>query len=69
MRAPYQYASGILFKSNMPAVMAETVFITNKDEGRILADPVKGPERRDQIAQHLNAGIESYFSSVVTTSR
>jgi len=31
-RAPYQYSSGVLFKSNMPAVMAETVFVTNKDE-------------------------------------
>ncbi len=36
-RTPYQYASGVLLKSNMPATIAETVFITNRDEGRLLS--------------------------------
>src|SRR5215203_2939247 len=33
-RTPYQFASGVLLKSNMPAVIAESVFITNSTEGR-----------------------------------
>src|SRR5215212_5634740 len=48
-RAPYQYSSGVLFKSNMPAVMVETIFVTNKDEGRLLSGSTEGPERRKQI--------------------
>ncbi len=36
-RTPYSYASGVLLKSNMPATIAETVFITNNDEARLLA--------------------------------
>jgi N-acetylmuramoyl-L-alanine amidase len=34
VRQPYQYASGVLLKSNMPAVIAETVFITNPTRQR-----------------------------------
>jgi N-acetylmuramoyl-L-alanine amidase len=61
-RAPYQYSSGVLFKSNMPAVMAESVFITNTDEGKLLSNGTG--ERQDQIAQRIKVGIENYFSSV-----
>ena len=32
-RTPYSFASGVLLKSNMPATIAETVFITNDREG------------------------------------
>jgi len=31
-RTPYSFASGVLLKSNMPATIAETVFITNDRE-------------------------------------
>jgi N-acetylmuramoyl-L-alanine amidase len=61
-RAPYQYSSGVLFKSNMPAVMAESVFITNTDEGKLLLNEDKkllslGTEgRKDQIAHRINQG-------------
>jgi N-acetylmuramoyl-L-alanine amidase len=33
-RDPYSFASGVLLKSNMPATIAETVFITSDAEGR-----------------------------------
>ena len=37
-RKPYRYASGVLLKSNMLATIAQTVFITNSDKGRLLVD-------------------------------
>jgi N-acetylmuramoyl-L-alanine amidase len=59
-RTPYSYASGVLLKSNMPATMAETVFITSKNEGRLLSDGTGA--RQQQIAGALAAGIEAYFA-------
>ena len=35
---PYSFASGVLLKSEMPATIAETVFITNDREGQLLSD-------------------------------
>src|SRR5215210_2864787 len=58
-RMPYQFASGVLLKSDMPAIIAESVFITSKDEGDLLYP--EGGTRQDQIAQALKAGLESYF--------
>ena len=58
-KAPYSYASGVLLKSNMPATIAETVFITSSAEGKLLSDPSRA--RQDQIARSLRAGIESYL--------
>ena len=58
-RTPYQFASGVLLKSDMPAIIAESVFITSKDEGDLLYP--EGDTRQDQIAQALKAGLESYF--------
>ncbi len=58
-RTPYQYASGVLLKSNMPATIAETVFVTNRDEGRLLADGTGA--RQQHILETLKAGIEDYF--------
>lgn len=58
-RTPYSYASGVLLKSNMPATIAETVFITNDDEAQLLANGT----RQDEIAEALRAGIESYLLS------
>ena len=37
-RTPYSFASGVLLKSEMPATIAETVFITSEAEGRLLSD-------------------------------
>ena len=58
-RAPYQGASGVLLKSNMPATIAETVFVTNRDEGRLLADGTGA--RQQQIAEALKLGVEDYL--------
>jgi hypothetical protein len=35
-RDPYSFASGVLLKSNMPATIAETAFISSSDEGPLL---------------------------------
>jgi N-acetylmuramoyl-L-alanine amidase len=61
-RAPYSFASGVLLKSNMPATIAETVFITNTDEANKLANPVTD-ERRQEIAEALRGGIEHYLAT------
>ena len=61
-RTPYQFASGVLLKSNMPATIAETVFITNTDEANQLASPINYG-RQQQIAEALRSGIEHYFAT------
>lgn len=58
-KAPYSYASGVLLKSNMPATIAETVFITSNAEADLLKNG--GGKRQAQIAQSLKAGIKSYL--------
>ena len=60
-RAPYSYASGVLLKSSMPATIAETVFITSDEEGRLLSDGTGARQR--QIAQQLEAGIRGYLAT------
>jgi N-acetylmuramoyl-L-alanine amidase len=60
-RSPYSYASGVLLKSNMPATIAETVFITSNAEGRLLSDGTGA--RQQQIAEALRTGIENYLST------
>jgi N-acetylmuramoyl-L-alanine amidase len=67
-RPPYQFASGVLLKSNMPAAIAETVFITNDEEAAWLKTPRKLPDgtevsRQQQIAEALEQGINNYFAS------
>src|SRR5215218_4598420 len=57
---PYSYASGVLLKSNMPATIAETVFISNDTEGQLLSDPSE--VRQQQIADALRTGIEEYLA-------
>ena len=52
----------VLLKSNMPAVIAETVFITNDAEGRRLSDGTGA--RQQQIAERLEIGIENYLSTL-----
>ena len=60
-RDPYSFASGVLLKSNMPATIAETVFITSDAEGRLLSDGTGA--RQQQIAEALEKGIEAYLST------
>jgi N-acetylmuramoyl-L-alanine amidase len=60
-RTPYSFASGALLKSNMPATIAETVFITNDREGRLLSEGAGA--RQQQIAQALKVGIEGYLTA------
>jgi N-acetylmuramoyl-L-alanine amidase len=61
-KTPYSFASGVLLKSNMPATIAETVFITNATEANQLADPTTYG-RQQQIAEALETGIEHYLST------
>ena len=60
-RSPYSYASGVLLKSNMPATIAETVFITNNAEAALLSDGTG--TRQQQIAEALEKGMENYLST------
>jgi N-acetylmuramoyl-L-alanine amidase len=60
-RAPYSFASGVLLKSEMPATIAETVFITSDREGQLLSDGTG--TRQQQIAQALRVGIEDYLTT------
>jgi N-acetylmuramoyl-L-alanine amidase len=60
-RTPYSFASGVLLKSNMPATIAETVFITNDKEGQLLSNGTG--TRQQQIAESLEAGIEKYLTT------
>jgi N-acetylmuramoyl-L-alanine amidase len=45
----------------MPATIAETVFITNNEEGELLSYPTG--IRQQQIAEALRAGIEDYLTT------
>jgi N-acetylmuramoyl-L-alanine amidase len=58
-RTPYSFASGVLLKSNMPATIAETVFISNGEEAGLLSDTSE--MRQLQIAEALKSGIEHYL--------
>jgi N-acetylmuramoyl-L-alanine amidase len=60
-RTPYSFASGVLLKSNMPATIAETVFITNEEEGRRLIEVTEA--RQQEIAEALRSGIEHYLAT------
>jgi N-acetylmuramoyl-L-alanine amidase len=61
MRKPYSFASGVLLKSNMPATIAETVFITSDREGQLLSNDTGA--RQQQIAQAFRVGIEDYLTT------
>ena len=60
-RTPYSFASGVLLKSNMPATIAETVFITNDKEAQLLSNGTGA--RQQQIAEALKIGIEAYLTA------
>ena len=58
-RSPYSYASGVLIKSNMPSTIAETVFITNPNEAKLLANGTGA--RQQEIAAKLQQGVRKYL--------
>jgi N-acetylmuramoyl-L-alanine amidase len=60
-RKPYSFASGVLLKSDMPATIAETVFITSDREGQLLSNDTGA--RQQQIAQAFRVGIEDYLTT------
>ncbi len=53
------FASGVLLKSNMPATIAESVYISNTDECSALVAGTRQP----QIAQALYSGLVSWFNT------
>lgn len=55
------FASGVLLKSNMPATIQETVFISNTTECTLLTDGTGN--RQQQIAQSLRNGILDWFNN------
>lgn len=55
------YADGVLLKSNMPAALAETVFITSLDEYNLLTDGTGN--RQQAIAQQLENGVLTWLST------
>lgn len=54
------FASGVLLKSNMPATIQETVFISNTNECNLLTDGTG--VRQQQITQALYNGLLDWFS-------
>lgn len=54
------FASGLLLKTNVPATLAETVFLSNLNEQVLLGD---GTGMRQQaIAQELYDGLDAWYS-------
>jgi N-acetylmuramoyl-L-alanine amidase len=59
--SPTQFASGLLLKTNAPACLAETVFLSNPYEQAALAD-TSSLGRRQQIAQLLFNGLVMWYN-------
>lgn len=55
-----QFANGALLQASMEATLTESVFLTNDKEADRLADTTTVSNRRDQIAQALVTGINSW---------
>jgi len=73
-----RFASGVLFKSDMPAAMMEPLFMSNPAEASLLDTPIyldyggtPNPDcvdcRRAQIAQAIHGGIVGYFAGLEPT--
>ncbi len=58
-KAITNFANGTLLKSNAPAALAEGLFMSNADEGVLLA-ATDASSRRQQIAEQLAAGIRVF---------
>ena len=61
------FASGVLFKCDMPAALMEPLFMSNPDEAELLVTPTGDSScldlscRRGQIAQAIYQGILDFF--------
>jgi N-acetylmuramoyl-L-alanine amidase len=55
-----QFASGLLLKTNAPASLAETVFLSNPAEAQALADGTGA--RQQAIAQQLFNGVVAWYN-------
>jgi N-acetylmuramoyl-L-alanine amidase len=58
-KAITNFANGTLLKSNAPAALAESLFMSNTNEGALLA-ATDALSRRQQIADQLAAGIRAF---------
>lgn len=58
-RGVTNFASGVLLKSNMPATLQETVFLTSESEYQLLTDG--SGNRQQQIARALFNGIKDWL--------
>jgi N-acetylmuramoyl-L-alanine amidase len=58
-KAITNFANGTLLKSNAPAALAEGLFMSNSNEGALLA-ATDASSRRQQIAEQLAAGIRAF---------
>ena len=58
-RGVTNFPSGVLLKSNMPATLQETVFISNTTECQLLTDGTG--DRQQQIAEALAQGVRNWF--------
>jgi N-acetylmuramoyl-L-alanine amidase len=58
-KAITNFANGTLLKSNAPAALAEGLFMSNTEEQALLAS-TDASSRRQQIAEHLVAGIRAF---------
>ena len=57
--SPTQFASGLLLKTNAPACLAETVFLSNPAEQQALGNGTGA--RQQAIAQNLFNGIVEWY--------
>ena len=69
-----RFASGVLFKCDMPAAGIEPLFMSNPKEAALLVTPINDGEtapnwgsRRGQIAQTTLDGIKAYFGVLEPT--
>lgn len=54
-----RFASGVLIKANMPAIISESLFLTNNNEYNL----IKTSNRLDQEAQALYSSVQTYFGN------
>lgn len=54
------FADGVLLKSNMPATLTESIFLSNIDECQQMSDGTN--TRETQIAQSIFDGLNNWFS-------
>jgi len=63
-----QFANGALLQATMESTLTESVFLTNDNEADRLADTTTASNRRNQIAQALFTGINSWAGTKPTSS-